>query len=90
MAKSNKPLISVLTYREWEQHPMTKLLCKIFSQMYVEDAVTLTQTVNINKPCEAIALQMAQFKGRQQVLEKFHNLDLLKEFILDPNVEWEK
>lgn len=83
---SNK--ISLLDFRNWEEHPVTQLISEIFKEMYYEDAATLTARMKITgRSVDDIALQVAEFKGRQQVIEKFKDLTRLKEDILDKYIE---
>lgn len=88
--KQEKKRLALSLYRQWESHPVTRQLRQILKDIYAEDAAELTTNLNLRRSCDEIALQMAEFKGRQSVLEKIIDTDRLKEDLLDTHVQWEE
>ena len=59
----------------WRDDEFTQMLRQWAKKRYYEDSVLLTSKLNLRRDCESIALQMAEFKGRQQVFETLMTLD---------------
>lgn len=91
-----KKKMSLHLYREWEHHPVTKELQRIFKEIYYTDTSNAIKAMDTRKGIEYVALQVAEMKGRNLVLEKFftkleHEDELLiKLNMLDDEIDWEK
>lgn len=72
----------------WTEHPITKLLQARLNELYSSTADDISR-LNIRQPADQVALLTASLNGRNKVLEKFINIDKLREDVLI-NVTWEK
>ena len=72
----------------WTEHPITKLLQARLNELYSSTADDISR-LNIRQPADQVALITASLVGRNRVIEKFIDMNKLKDDILT-NVSWEK
>lgn len=65
--------------------PVMEYIVSALKEISRKDAEELSKYININRSCDSIALQVAEFKGRQAMLEKLLShealIDFLQEFV---------
>lgn len=87
---TNKIKISPDAFQEWKVHPITQVILKHFEEIHSQKSSTvLSALYNINST-EAIGLRVAELMGRNRVLETVLDLDILKQDVLDPYIEWKE
>ena len=85
-----KPFTGTLaSYRDWLNHPMTKLLFAVIEKERNENALNFTTNVLLGRDSNLIVQEIAKLKGIQEIWEVFTTKDMLKQVLLDPVVEWD-
>jgi hypothetical protein len=70
-------------------HPTMIKVLDAIKDITFSEAEHITRTLNTNRSCEEIALQVAEFKGRQKILNTIIDSDLLISLLSDYIIEEE-
>lgn len=76
-------------FEDWKNHPVTRILQERLKELYYKDTAERIYRLNIRQPADQVAMLIAGVSGRNQLIEKFLELDKLKQDILN-DISWEK
>ena len=61
--------------------PVMEILVEALKSIALTDAEELSRNISIKRPCEEVAMHIAEFRGRQQMLRTFTDPDLMIQFL---------